>query len=54
MTLCSSELGKIASESPEAIATTEPRKDLTVAIILSLGLGGLIGYLIAKGGKKSG
>jgi hypothetical protein len=54
MTLCTGELGKLASESPEAMATTQPRKDLTVAIIISLGLGGLIGYLIAKGRKKSG
>jgi hypothetical protein len=51
MGLCSEELGKIASESSEAIATTQPRKDLTVAILISLGLGGLIGYLIAKGRK---
>jgi hypothetical protein len=54
MTLCTGELGKIASESPEAMATTQPRKDLVLPILLSLGLGGLIGYLIAKGRKKSG
>lgn len=56
MVLCSGELGKTASESPEAVATTgiRPDSNLVIAVLLSLSLGGIIGYLIAKGGKKSG